>query len=96
MSDLDKIAAAIDKLFGVTPQHELVRGTAEVLAVSEPKGRAPYQDCTLSVVLAAPELPATPVTLQYVVQRSRWPKPGDVLAARIDPEHLDRTELIWG
>jgi len=92
MSELDDIAEALER---ITRVPETVLGSVEIVAVSPPRGRAPYQECLLDVIVSAPGAPAAEARLEYVLRRTSWPVPGTVLAARVPVGSPEQAEILW-
>lgn len=94
MDEWDEMAQWIERATR-DPMADAVRGRVTVVMVSEPEGRARYQECRLELRAEAPGVTARTVTTSAVFPRNRWPKPGDVLVARVSPSHEDAIEVAW-
>ncbi len=81
------------KRFLSDPMADAVKGTAKILSVSEPVGRAPYAKCVLEVVAEAPGIEPRTVTFEAVLPRKHWPRVGMVVPARIPPGRPDLVAL---
>lgn len=81
------------KKFFSDPMAGAVKGTAMILSVSEPVGRAPYSKCVLEVLAEAPDLEPRTVTFEAVLRRKHWPRVGMVVGARIPPDRPDLVSL---
>lgn len=77
------------------PMHDARPGTARVIAASEPQPRPRYQECRLELHLEAPEIDVVGVTA-VVFSRTRWPRVGDRLPARISATNPQTAfEVDW-
>jgi hypothetical protein len=81
------------KAFLSDPIDVAVKGTAKVLSVSEPVGRAPYSKCTLEVLAEAPDMEPRTVSVVAVLPRKHWPRVGMVVPARLPPARPDLVGL---
>jgi hypothetical protein len=81
------------KRFLSDPMADAVRGTATILSVSEPTGRAPYAKCTLEVTAQAEGIEPRTVSFEAVLARKHWPSVGMVVPARIPPGRSDLVAL---
>ena len=81
------------KKFFSDPMADAVRGTAKILSVSEPVGRAPFSKCVLEVYAEAPEIEPRTVTFEAVLRVKHWPRVGMVVPARIPPGRPDLVAL---
>jgi hypothetical protein len=81
------------KAFLSDPMDAAIKGTAKILSVSEPVGRAPYSKCTLEVLAEAPDIEPRTVTVEAVLPRKHWPRVGMVVPARLPPAHPDLVGL---
>jgi hypothetical protein len=75
------------KAFLSDPMDAAVKGTARILSVSEPVGRAPYSRCALEVLAEAPDMEPRTVSVEAVLPRKHWPRVGMVVPARLPPAH---------
>jgi hypothetical protein len=90
----DEAAETLDRLTQ-SPMADAMHGTARVVALSDPKGRARYQSCELQLVLEAPGLAPEPLTTEVVLDRRYWPKAGMVLRASISRGLPRLIEVDW-
>ncbi|GAA1967768.1 hypothetical protein [Microbacterium deminutum] len=81
------------KTFLSDPMDAAVKGTARILSVSEPVGRAPYSRCTLEVLAEAPDMESRTVSVEAVLPRKHWPRVGMVVPARLAPTRPDLVGL---
>jgi hypothetical protein len=81
------------KNFFSDPMADAVKGTATILSVSEPAGRAPFSKCVLEVIAEAPEIEPRTVTFEAVLRVKHWPRVGMVVPARIPPGRPDLVAL---
>ena len=81
------------KTFLSDPMDAAVKGTAKILSVSEPVGRAPYSKCTLVVLAEAPDMDSRTVSVEAVLPRKHWPRVGMVVVARLPPARPDLVKL---
>ncbi|KHK99425.1 hypothetical protein LK09_01820 [Microbacterium mangrovi] len=81
------------KRFFSDPMADAVKGTAEILAVSEPVGRGPFSKCMLDVIAAAPDIEPRTVTVEAVLRIKHWPRVGMVVPARLPPARPDLVAL---
>ncbi|MEO5919823.1 MAG: hypothetical protein ABIQ01_01635 [Pseudolysinimonas sp.] len=95
MGFFDEIASGINGLINPARVDDGVRGTAQVIAASGYYGRALYQNCHLELVVEAPGIPATAVSLNAVVHRQHWPQPGTLLPALIEKSNPQEVEILW-
>jgi hypothetical protein len=95
MGFFDDIANGINGLINPTRIEDGVRGTAEVISSTGYYGRAVYQNCTMELVVEAPGIPATAVTMTALVHRLHWPHPGAVLPALIERANPQEVEILW-
>ena len=86
MGFFDELAGAVNGLLNPTQIDDGVRGTAQVISTSGYYGRALYQNCHLELVVEAPGIPATAVSMNAVVHRQHWPHAGAVLPALIEKD----------
>ncbi|WP_431778710.1 hypothetical protein [Microbacterium aurantiacum] len=94
MDEWDEMAQWLEKATK-DPMADAVRGRVTVVSVSEPQGRARYQECRVELRAEAAGIPQRTVSTEAVFPKNRWPKPGDVHAARISPSHEDAIEVDW-
>ncbi len=95
MGLFDDIAAGINGLIFPTRIDDGVRGTAQVISSTGYYGNAIYQNCHLELVVEAPGIPATAVSLDAFVHRLHWPHAGDVLPALIERSNPREVEILW-
>lgn len=75
------------------PMADAVKGSAKILSVSEPVGRAPFSNCVLEVLAEAPEIEPRTVRVDAVLRVKHWPRVGMVVPARIPPDRPDLVAL---
>jgi hypothetical protein len=95
MGFFDELAGAVNGLLHPTQIDDGVRGTAQVVSASGYYGRALYQNCHLELVVEAPGIPATAVSMNAVVHRQHWPHPGSVLPALIEKANPQEVQILW-
>ena len=95
MGFFDELASGINGLIFPTRIDDGVRGTAQVISATGYYGHAIYQNCHLELVVEAPGIPATAVSLNAVVHRQHWPQPGAVLPALIEKANPQEVEILW-
>ena len=95
MSELDRAAEWLERVFRVPSSRDLVPGVGRVVAASEPSGRGPYAACRLRVVFEAEGVESDEVELECAVRRTRWPAIGDRIPARVDRAEPSQSELRW-
>ena len=95
MGFFDELAGAVNGLLNPTQIDDGVRGTAQVVSASGYYGRALYQNCHLELVVEAPGIPATAVSMNAVVHRQHWPQPGSVLPALIEKANPQEVQILW-
>jgi hypothetical protein len=81
------------KKFFSDPMADAVKGTAKILSVSEPVGRAPFSKCVLEVLAEAPDIEPRTVSFEAVLRVKHWPRVGMVVPARIPPGRPDLVAL---
>ncbi|MFB9359369.1 glyoxalase/bleomycin resistance/dioxygenase family protein, partial [Amorphoplanes nipponensis] len=73
-----------------------VAGSAQVKAVSEPPATAIYGRAELLIVIVAPGLPTSEVTVRDPrVPVSKWPRVGDTLPVTVDVDDMRRVRIDW-
>jgi catechol 2,3-dioxygenase-like lactoylglutathione lyase family enzyme len=73
-----------------------VAGTAQVQSVSEPPATAIYGRAELKVVIVAPGLPTSEVTVRDPrVPVVKWPRVGDTLPVTVDVDDMRRVRINW-
>jgi len=95
MGFFDDLADGLGGLLFDATIEDGVRGTAQVVAASGYYGRALYQNCHLEVVVEAPGIPATATSVDALVGRSTWPRPGQVLPALIERANPREVRILW-
>ena len=95
MGFFDELASGINGLIFPTRIDDGVRGTAQVISASGYYGNAIYQNCHLELVVEAPGIPATAVSLNAFVHRLHWPHAGNVLPALIEKSNPHEVEILW-
>ncbi|MEO8261670.1 MAG: hypothetical protein ABI566_03795 [Pseudolysinimonas sp.] len=100
MGFFDKLASAVNGVMSPTQITDGVRGTARVTSASsydnDPTfGGGVYQNCHMEVVVEAPGIPATAVTIKGLVHQQRWPVPGAVLPALIERTNPQQVQILW-
>jgi hypothetical protein len=95
MGFFDDLASGINGLIFPTRIDDGVRGTAQVISSTGYYGRAVYQNCHMELVVEAPGVPATAVSLDAFVHRQHWPHAGDVLPALIEKANPQEVEILW-
>lgn len=95
MGFFDELAEGLGDLLYDAEIEDGVRGTAQVVAASGYYGEGLYQNCHLEVVVEAPGIPATATSLDAVVSRSTWPRPGQVLPALIERANPREVKILW-
>ncbi|MBU4464546.1 MAG: hypothetical protein KKH75_01740 [Actinobacteria bacterium] len=94
MNWVDDASSWFEKATG-DPMAGAVIGTALITAVSDPVGRARYQECRLEVVIEAPGVDRITVQTGAVVRRDHWPRIGMTLPARVPPAHPENVDITW-
>lgn len=92
MSD-GEIATGWLKKFFSDPMADSVRGTATILSVTEPVGRAPFAKCMLEVAAEAKGVEPQTARFEAVLRRKHWPRVGMVVPARLLPGRPDMVSL---
>jgi hypothetical protein len=95
MGFFEELAGAVNGLLNPAQIDDGVRGTAQVISTSGYYGRALYQNCHLELVVEAPGIPATAVSMNAVVHRQHWPQPGAVLPALIEKANPQEVQILW-
>jgi len=95
MGFFDELAAGINGMLFPTRVDDGVRGTAQVISSTGYYGNALYQNCHLELVVEAPGIPATAVSLNALVHRLHWPHAGDVLPALIEKSNPQEVQILW-
>jgi hypothetical protein len=95
MGFFDDLADGISGLIYDAKIEDGVRGTAQVVAASGYYGHALYQNCHLEVVVEAPGIPATATSVDAVVSRTHWPRPGQTLPALIERANPREAIILW-
>ncbi|WP_028065016.1 SHOCT domain-containing protein [Solirubrobacter soli] len=72
-----------------------VSGTAQVVACSRITQAAVASNCTMSLVVSADGIPATPVDHQCLCRQDRWPRGGQVLPVTVDRADPSRLRIEW-
>lgn len=72
-----------------------VDGTLTVVGITMPDPTATSANYRLDGVVAAADLPATPVVHHGMCSASRWPSPGDVLPVTVDRAKPERLVIHW-
>lgn len=94
MNEIENFAAQLEKLTG-DPLADAVAGHVTITSVSEPRGRARYQACTVEVEVAPVDGAPVRATTEVVTTRQNWPRVGQVLPARISASQPDRMDIDW-
>jgi hypothetical protein len=84
----------IDRLRGVRMK-DPVRGIAQVVTCSAPHDGDELQRCRMELVVEAEGVPATPLSCEDDVERSRWPVPGAALPVTVDRADPRRFRVEW-
>jgi hypothetical protein len=95
MGFFDELAHGLNGLLSPTHIEDGVRGTAEVISATGYYGHGIYQNCRMELVVEGPGVPATAVTLNSLVHRSRWPRAGAILPALIERANPQEVEILW-
>jgi len=95
MGFFDDLASGLSGLIFPTSIDEGVRGTAQVISSTGYYGNAVYQNCHLELVVEAPGIPATAVSLNAFVHRQHWPHAGDLLPALIEKANPQEVQILW-
>lgn len=95
MEDWEEDAAETLERLTHSPMADALHGTIRIVALSEPKGRAGYQVCTMDLLLEAAELDPEPLTTEVVLDRRHWPTVGMVLRARISRRRPRMIDVNW-
>jgi hypothetical protein len=95
MGFFDDLADGLSGLIYDAKIDDGVRGTAQVVAASGYYGHALYQNCHLEVVVEAPGIPATATSVDAVVSRAHWPRPGQTLPALIERANPREAIILW-
>ena len=73
-----------------------VAGSAQVKMVSEPPATSIYGRAELQIVIVAPGLPTSEVTVRDPrVPVSKWPRVGDTLPVTVDVDDMRRVRINW-
>ena len=73
-----------------------VAGSAQVKAISEPPTTAIYGRAELQIVIVAPGLPTSEVTVRDPrVPVVKWPRVGDTLPVTVDVDDMRRVRINW-
>ena len=72
-----------------------VRGTAQVVGASGPPDDATSANCSLTLVVTAEGVPATPIQHSAMVRVDRWPYPGTTLPVTVDRANPERLRIEW-
>ncbi|SFI17524.1 MULTISPECIES: hypothetical protein [Microbacterium] len=91
---MDDTSEWLERVTG-DPLAGAVRGEVEVLTASEPARRGRYQECRLEVRVTAPDREPVTMAVDAVFPRSRWPRPGMVLPARVSRADPPAVEVDW-
>jgi hypothetical protein len=84
----------IDRLRGVRMK-DPVRGIAQVVTCSAPHDGDDRQPCRMELVVEAEGVPATPLSCDDDVERSRWPVPGAALPVTVDRADPRSFRVEW-
>jgi hypothetical protein len=95
MGFFDDLANGINGLLHPMQIEDGVRGTAEVVSATGYYGNALYQNCRMELVVEAPGIPATAVSMTALVHRQHWPHPGAVLPALIEKADPQEVQILW-
>ncbi len=91
VNESDRMAGFLERLF----KDHVVRGTAEIIGITDPKPKGRWQKCKIDVVVSAPDFETTTMTLDYVIHRDKWPEVGKTYPADVHVEQLERTEILF-
>ncbi|HMF58738.1 MAG TPA: hypothetical protein VK595_00115, partial [Vicinamibacterales bacterium] len=89
------LASGLNGLLFPTRIDDGVRGTAQVISATGYYGNAVYQNCHLELVVEAPGVPATAVSLDALVHRLHWPQAGAVLPVLVEKQNPQEVQILW-
>lgn len=95
MGFFDDLANGINGLLFPTRIDDGVRGTAEVISATGYYGNAIYQNCRMELVVEAPGIPATAVSMSALVHRLHWPHAGVILPALVERGNPQEVQILW-
>jgi len=72
-----------------------IRGTAQVVSTTGYFGSSVLQNATMNLVLNAQGMSPTAVLFKGLIHNQKWPHPGQVLPALIDPADPQRYSILW-
>jgi hypothetical protein len=82
-------------MFGGLRMKDPVRGTAQVVSCTGHRGAALRQNCHMTLVVQAEDVPAKAVEHSGLVHFRRWPSPGMTLPVTIDRANPERLKVEW-
>jgi len=95
-SEIEQATVWLERLTG-DPLADAVRGRVRIVAVSEPAPRPRYQQCRVEMVVEIADSPAGDATIvqEVVFSRTRWPRVGTVLPARVSASDPSVCDVVW-
>jgi hypothetical protein len=72
-----------------------IRGTAQVVSISGYNGQSVIQNASMHLVLNGQGVTPTAVQFYGHVHSQKWPQPGQVLPALIDPRNPQVYSILW-
>lgn len=72
-----------------------IRGTAQVVSTTGYFGGSVLQNATMNLVLNAHGMSPMAVVFKGLVHNQKWPHPGQVLPALIDPANPQNFSVLW-
>ena len=72
-----------------------IRGTAQVVSTSGFYGQSVLQNARMNLVLNGQNVTPTAVEFKGLVHNEKWPRPGQVLPALIDPANPQNYSILW-
>jgi hypothetical protein len=81
--------------FGGPRMKHPVRGTAQVVSCSSPRGTGLMDNCHMKLVVRADDVPAKAIEHTDEVDRQHWPSPGVTLPVTVDRDDPARLKVEW-
>src|SRR3954470_22548941 len=72
-----------------------IRGTAQVVSTTAYFGGSVLQKAKMNLVLNAEGMSPTAVLFDGLIHNQKWPHPGQVLPALIDPANPQQYSILW-
>ena len=82
-------------LFTKMRMKEPVRGTAQVVSVTQWRGDSSWQDIQMTLSVRADGVPPTTVRHRGMCRADRWPVPGQQLPVTLDRRKPERLKVEW-